>query len=339
MTGPDTSAETQLEAFTQALCDELLQRPEPFVIVTCDATLSFRLGRFAQLHPEHVVDVGIAEATAVAAAFGLARAGLRVVVAGFAAFLSLRALEPLRSLVALHRADVTVLAGMTGLSAGRDGVQHQATEDAALVRAVPGVEIVAPSDAASARALAAHCAANPGPRWVRLVRRPVTLRHVASDTSRVWPPARWLAQGDGSVLLCAHGALCEQAEQAAQILTDRYAVTASVLEVGRLAPPPPGLPDLLRPYPAIVACEDQTGPGALAAVLSEALTAPHSESHADPASGLPGSRLLRCDLTASPGSGDYGELLHAAGLTGELIAARVAQSLVTGPGTSTGGMP
>ncbi|MFI2735396.1 hypothetical protein [Streptomyces sp. NPDC018711] len=328
-----TSAETQLEAFTGALCEELLRRPEPFVVVTCDATLSFRLGEFARLHPERVVDAGIAEATAVAAAFGLARAGLRVVVAGFASFLSLRALEPLRSLVALHRADVTVLAGMTGLSAGRDGVQHHATEDAALVRALPGVEVVAPSDAPGARALAAYCAARPGPRWVRLVRRPVTLDPPAG-TTEAWAPARWLARRDGPVLLCAQGALCEQAQRAARLLGERYGIAASALEIGRLAPAPDGLAELLRPYSLVLACEDQTGPGALAATLAEALVT--REAHGGP----PLPRLLRCDLAASPGSGDYGELLHGAGLTAELIAARAAraaQALVIGPGTSTGG--
>jgi transketolase len=313
------STESQLEVFTRTLCDELLHGPEPFVIVSCDATLSFRLGNFARCHPHHVVDVGVAEATAVAAAFGLWRAGLKVVVIGFAAFLSLRALEPIRSLVALHKADVTILAGMTGLSAGRDGAQHHATEDAAVLRAIPGMEVVAPSDAASARALAVYCATHPGPRWVRLVRRPVTLCQQSADAVCLWVPTRWLTRQDGDVLLCVHGALCEQAQQAARLLIDNYGIVAAALEVSCLSPVPPELATAVRRFPIMLACEDQTHPGGLAAALDEILTAEGA--------GSPRPHVVRCDLSVSPGSGDYAELLHSAGLTAEQIAARAADVL------------
>ncbi|WP_030159900.1 transketolase C-terminal domain-containing protein [Streptomyces sp. NRRL S-244] len=316
MSALSATDESQLEAFTHALCDELLRGPDPFVIITCDATLSFRLGDFARRHPHLVVDVGVAEATAVAAAFGMWRAGFKVVVAGFAAFLSLRALEPIRSLVALHGADVTFLAGMTGLSAGRDGAQHHATEDAALLRAVPGIEVVAPSDTDSARALAAYCAGRPGPRWVRLVRRPVPLGETP-DAARPWSPVRRLTPQVGQVLLCAHGALCEQAQQAARILIERHGIAAAALEVGRLSPTPRELSAALAGFPLVLACEDQYRPGALASALDEAL------AEADG----PRSRVVRCDLTASPGSGDYADLLFAAGLTAEQLASRAVRAI------------
>ncbi|MFJ4343505.1 hypothetical protein [Streptomyces sp. NPDC088915] len=320
-TPQSTPEETQLEAFTHALCGELLRGPDPFVIVTCDATLSFRLGDFARRHPDRVLDVGVAEATAVAAAFGLWRGGLKVVVAGFAAFLSLRALEPIRSLVALHGADVTFLAGMTGLSAGRDGVQHHATEDAALLRAVPGVEVVAPSDAADARALAAYCATRPGPRWVRLVRRPVHLDGRPAAGARSWAPTHWLTPPPpkGRALLCAHGALSEQAQQAARLLTRHHGIPAAALHVGRLSPVPPELAAVLRGFPVVLAVEDQYRPGGLAAALDEALTA-------GPADGTR-PHLVRCDLAAPPGSGDYTDLLRATGLTAELLADRAAAAV------------
>ncbi|MFB6836986.1 hypothetical protein [Streptomyces sp. NPDC056361] len=316
-----TPEESQLEAFTHTLCAELLRGPDPFVIVTCDATLSFRLGDFARLHPGRVVDVGVAEATAVAAAFGLWRGGLKVVVAGFAAFLSLRALEPIRSLVALHEADVTFLAGMTGLSAGRDGAQHHATEDAALLRAVPGIEVVAPSDASDARALATYCATHPGPRWVRLVRRPVHLDGQPATGARSWTPTRWLTPPppDGRVLLCAHGALSEQVQQAARLLTRHHGIPAAALQVGRLSPVPPELAAALRGFPVVLAVEDQNRPGGLAAALDEALTA-------DTVGGTR-PHLVRCDLTAPPGSGDYTDLLRATGLTAEQLADRAATAV------------
>ncbi|MEU1026828.1 hypothetical protein ABZ366_33150, partial [Streptomyces sp. NPDC005904] len=146
--------------------------------------------------------------------------------------------------------------------------------------------------------------------------------------------ARWLVRGDGSVVLCAHGALCEQVAHAARLMGDRYGISASALEVGQLAPAPPGLADLLRQHSLVLACEDQTSPGALAATLAEALTTRHGGARTEGAGRRPDPPLLRFDLAASPGSGDYGELLHAAGLTPELIAARAAQALATGPDTS-----
>src|SRR5687768_11467430 len=123
------AAATQLEAFVQVVVESAAPDHPDFVVVCCDSTRSFRLEQFAQRLPERVIDVGVAEAAAVGIAYGLASQGVKVFVAGFANFLVLRALEPIRSYLAYHAADVTLLGGMAGISASHDGVMHHATED------------------------------------------------------------------------------------------------------------------------------------------------------------------------------------------------------------------
>jgi transketolase len=303
---------TQLEVFIKALAVSAHPRHINFILVTCDSLRSFRLESFAHRYPERVIDVGIAEANAVATAFGLWRSGLKVFVAGFANFLVLRALEPIRSYLAYHQADVTLLGGMGGLSAGNDGVMHHSTEEIGILRSIPGLEIIIPSDEAFTRAAARRCIEVPGPRYVRLVRRPVVLQVPTPVDETGWTPLRFLTEPHGEVLLCTSGALVTEALKAVSILRQELGMQVALLEVSQLALfPAEELRKIAGGFSKVAVCEEHQPVGALGSAVAEAL------------SGMK-RILLHLNLQGKyPGSGSYSSLLQAAGLDARQIASQL----------------
>jgi transketolase len=309
---------SQLEAFVQELSDRAEPQSKNFVLVTCDAIGSFRLGSFVERFPDRVIDVGISEASAIATSYGLALSGLKVFVAGFASFLVGKGLEGIRSYLAYHRADVTLLGGMAGLSACFDGAMHQATEDIGLLRAIPGVEIVTASDQITTRSLAEHCLREAGPRYVRLVRRPVELEQASRGGSTRWTPLTWRTPAEGTVVICAAGAMMAEASQAVALLSRNYGISAALLEIGRIAPfPRLAFRSMIMPFTDVVVCEDHQSEGGLGQLVESAL---HGSI----------ARVLRLDLEWKHlGSGAYDALLEAAGLSGAAIARQAAEWLGT----------
>jgi transketolase len=292
--------------------DELLARADAtrpnFVVVSADATNSLRLSKFRERYPERVLEVGIAEGCAMAVAFGLSRSGMKVFVVGYSNFLLMRGLEVIRSYIAYHRADVSILGGMTGLTASHDGFMHQAIEDVGFMRAIEGMKIIVPSDEASTRAAAKECVVESGPNYVRLVRRNVLLPEVIDRTG----PLLWRVKDGRDVLLCSFGPLLAETVSAARALRTR-GLNVSVLEIGRVAPVPRGeLAAAAAPFRRIVVIEDHVSSCGLAAMVADALYNMQLD-------------IRRVGLSScSTGSGDYESILAAAGLTSDRIVAAAA---------------
>lgn len=103
--------------------------------------------------PDRVINIGIAEQNMMGVAAGLAATGFQVFAGSFAPFVSMRALEQFRTFIAYPHLNVKVAGGMGGLSAGNEGVTHQAPEDMAIMRTIPGNVVVYPADNAAVRAV------------------------------------------------------------------------------------------------------------------------------------------------------------------------------------------
>lgn len=303
--GPDT---TQMGIFASELTKHAEGGQANFVLVSADSSSSLRFSAFRQRYPERVIEVGIAEGCAMAVSFGLARAGLKVFVGGYANFLLMRSLEVIRSYVAYHRADITILGGMAGFTASHDGYMHQAVEDVGLMRLVGNIRILLPSDEETTRAAARGCLDEPGPCYVRLVRRQLEL----PPPLAVVGPLVWRVKRGDDVLLCSHGALLGEAVVAAAEL----GVNATVLEVGRVAPmPTQELLAAARAFNLVFVIEDHDARNGVGAVVAEALT--------DTATRV---RHLGVS-TRSLQSGSYEAALLAAGLTPGQIAQTVLRQL------------
>jgi transketolase len=134
-----------LEVFSQTLI-QLAGKNRNILAVTSDSRGSGKLGPFAELLPEQIVEVGIAEQNLVGVSAGLASAGKRVFAVSPACFLTARSLEQIKNDVAYSDFPVVLVGISGGVSYGALGSTHHSTHDVAVLRAIPNIDIVIPAD-------------------------------------------------------------------------------------------------------------------------------------------------------------------------------------------------
>lgn len=136
-------------------------------ILCLEADLGGKNHPFALAHPDRFFNLGIAEATMVDMAAGLAAGGFKPFLSTFAPFAALRAAESLKLTLGYLGAGVTVVAPYAGVSGAWFGTTHHCLEDLAVVRAIPGVVIAAPYGVAEMNAVVEHAAASGRPHYIR----------------------------------------------------------------------------------------------------------------------------------------------------------------------------
>ena len=132
---------------------ELGRINENLVVMDADLSKSTMTYEFSQAYPERFFNMGIAEQNMYAAAAGLAVSGKVVCASTFAMFAAGRAFEIIRNSIGYTRANVKICATHAGITVGEDGATHQTFEDLALMRTIPGMTVLNPSDAVSAEKL------------------------------------------------------------------------------------------------------------------------------------------------------------------------------------------
>lgn len=160
------------EAYGNTL-KELGAKYPNLVVMDADLSGSTKTAEFAKVFPERFFNMGIAEQNMYGAAAGLALSGKIVCASTFAMFASGRAFEIIRNSIGYTHANVKVCATHAGITVGEDGASHQTFEDIALMRTIPGMTVVNPSDGASAAELLRQIIAMEGPAYVRLGRAAV----------------------------------------------------------------------------------------------------------------------------------------------------------------------
>ncbi|MBR6224435.1 MAG: transketolase family protein [Firmicutes bacterium] len=160
------------EAYGNTL-KELGAKYPNLVVMDADLSGSTKTSVFAKEYPERFFNMGIAEQNMDGAAAGLALSGKIVCASTFAMFASGRAFEIIRNSIGYTHANVKVCATHAGITVGEDGASHQTFEDIALMRTIPGMTVVNPSDGASAAELLRQVIAMEGPAYVRLGRAAV----------------------------------------------------------------------------------------------------------------------------------------------------------------------
>ena len=160
------------QAYGKALVEIGAENPN-LVVMDADLSKSTMTAEFSKAYPERFFNMGIAEQNLYAAACGLALSGKVVCASTFAMFAAGRAFEIIRNSIGYTHANVKVCATHAGITVGEDGASHQTFEDIALMRTIPGMTVVNPSDGASARALLKQVIDMDGPAYVRLGRAAV----------------------------------------------------------------------------------------------------------------------------------------------------------------------
>ncbi len=218
--------------FGQALV-ELGETNPDVVALTGDLVDSTRVGPFAKAFPARFFDMGVAEQNMMGVAAGLALGGKIPFLTSYATFSPGRNWDQFRVSVAYSRANVKVVGAHAGLSVGPDGATHEALEDLAMVRVLPGVTVVVPCDYEQAR-LATHAlAAHRGPDYIRFGREDTPV-FTSPQTPFELGRAQIFREGS-DVTLFACGPLCFEALLAAEAL-DREGISARVVNVHTVKP-------------------------------------------------------------------------------------------------------
>ena len=157
------------KAITETLL-ELGKKDKRIFALATDSRGSVTLGDFVKELPEQFVECGIAEQDAVGIAAGLACTGLIPFVCGPASFYSTRAAEQVKVDMAYSHTNVKVIGVSGGVSYGALGGTHHAVQDVALMRAIPGLQVILPADANSASAMTRALACSREPAYVRVGR-------------------------------------------------------------------------------------------------------------------------------------------------------------------------
>ena len=218
--------------FGEALC-ELAEEFPRMVVLDADVSTSTQTRLFAERYPDRFYNFGIAEANMVSAAAGMAASGLVPVASSFAFLLSLRAGDAVRSQVAYARLNVKLAGGYAGLSDFADGASHQSVLDVAVMRALPNMTVLVPSDTETTRGAVRAMLEFDGPVYLRLSRQPVGSLH-GGDESFGIGPARVMREGQ-DVTLAVCGTLLGEALAAAELL-ERDGMAAAVVEFPTVKP-------------------------------------------------------------------------------------------------------
>lgn len=299
-------------AFGETLI-KLVDEGMDIMAVDADLCGSTTTAKFGAAYPDRLFDVGIAEQNMIGVASGLALTGRTVFTGSFAVFGTGRCWEQIRNTVCDSGLNVKICPTHAGITVGADGATHQALEDIALMRVLPGMRVLVPADYASAAAAIRLAAATPGPFYVRLGREPLPEVYDEGFTCDV-AFANVLREGsDISIMAC--GVEVAQALAAADVLAAE-GISAEVVDVMSVKP---------LDEETIIASAAKTGRvltveehsiyGGMGSAVAELL----GEKRPVP--------VTRLGLTTFGQSGDAAELLAYYGLDAAGIAARVREVL------------
>ena len=294
------------EGYGQALA-ELGAEFDNIVVLDADLAGSTKTGVFGKAFPHRFFNCGIAEANMMCVAAGLSTTGLVPFASSFAMFASARAYEQIRNSIGYPHLNVKIGASHGGISVGEDGASHQCCEDFALMRSIPGMVVMSPSDAVEAKAMVRAAYEHNGPVYMRFGRSAVPNFH---EEGAPFVIGKGDVLKDGSdVAIIANGLMVYEAMKAAEAL-EAEGVNAMVINMATIKP----LDDALVLEAAekcgrIITCEEHSVIGGLGEAVCSAL----SEKLPTP--------VKRIGMNDEFGrSGPAGELLQHFGLCAENIA-------------------
>ena len=302
------------EGYGRALAEYGEVNPD-VVVLDVDTSASTLSCFFAERFPERFFNIGIAEPCMVDVAVGLALGGQVPFANGFAALLSLRAAEQIRTCISYARTNVKLAAGYAGLSDFKDGPTHHSIMDIAILRAMPEMTVIVPADALEAGKWVEVVAEYEGPVYLRLSRAATLPVH--EESLQVEIGRGIILREGGDVTIVGTGSMVGRSLLAAEELA-KQGIGARVLEIHTVKPLDV---DLVRQAAeetgAIVTAEEHSVVGGLGGAVAEALCEGHS---------VPLARVGIAD-TFTRTALDPESLMDACGLAVEDIVAAAKRAL------------
>ncbi len=301
------------EAYGQTLVEIGRENPD-IVVLDSDVAHSTKTIYFGKEFPDRFFNFGIQEANMMDAAAGLAAVGLIPFVNTFSFLATLRASEQIRTSIAYNNLNVKIVGSYGGLSDSYDGASHQSILDLAVMRSMPHLTVIVPSDNIEVRLAVRAIAAMPGPCYLRLCRNETPAVFAENHTFEVGKANRLRMGHD--VTLVVTGILVERALQAAETLA-RESIACRLLQVSTLKPiDSESIKKAAEETGALVTVEEHNVIGGLGSAVAEVLAATRP---------APLERVGIPDTFAE--SGDYNQLLDKYGMAIEDIAGAVRRAV------------
>lgn len=204
------------------------------VCVGGDTTDSLKTKVFGEKFPNRLYNVGIAEANLVSIAAGLAIAGKTSFASTYAAFIPGRCLDQIRNAICYPNLNVKIVVSHAGLSVGPDGASHQQIEDISIMKSLPNMRVLVPSDSISTKKLIKQVAVLPGPFYVRLA-RPATPEIYEDNSEFEIGKGNIIVDGnDLSLFSC--GTMVSSCINASDILKREYGICCRVVDMYSIKP-------------------------------------------------------------------------------------------------------
>ncbi len=221
------------ESYGKALVELGEQNPD-IIVLDADLAGATKTGVFKKAFPDRHIDCGIAEGNMMSVAAGLSTAGKIPFASTFAMFAAGRAFEQVRNSIGYPHMNVKIGATHAGISVGEDGATHQCNEDVALMRTIPGMTIIVPSDDVEARAAVKAAAEYVGPVYMRFGRLAVPVINDNADYKFEIGKGITLREGTDVTIIATGLEVCESLEAAKLLEAD--GISAEVINIHTIKP-------------------------------------------------------------------------------------------------------
>ena len=280
---------------------------DDILVLDADLAGATKTAIFKKAYPDRHINCGIAEADLIGVSAGLSTMGFVPFCSSFAMFAAGRAYEQVRNTVGYPHLNVKICATHGGISVGEDGASHQCCEDFALMRTIPGMVVLSPTDDVEARAAVKAAYEHKGPVYIRFGRAAVPVIHEEENYSFEIGKAEVLRPGT-DVAVAATGLMVAEALKAAETLAAE-GINVRVINVCSIKPlDEETILAAARECGKIVTCEEHSIIGG----LGEAVCSYLAETYPIPVKRIGVNDRFGCSGTAA-------EVLKAYGLSAEHI--------------------
>jgi len=255
-------------AYGEALI-ELGKKHKNLVVLDADLSKSTKTIIFAKKYPDRFFEMGIAEANMITTAAGLASCGKLPFVSTFAVFATGRVYDQIRMDIAYSNANVKIFATHGGISVGKDGVSHQMIEDIALMRVLPNMTVIAPSDAIQTGKLVHLMAEEYGPMYARVGRADAPLIYKKEEVENIKIGKGIIVKDGSDITLISTGTMVEPALEARKSLS-KQGISARVIDMHTVKPIDEKLIlNCVKDTKGIITAEEHSIIGGLGAAVAE----------------------------------------------------------------------
>ncbi len=229
----DVKKKATRESYGEALT-ALAEKYENLVVLDADLAAATKTGIFKKAYPDRFFNCGIAEANMMGVAAGLAASGMIPFASSFAMFAAGRAYEIVRNSIGYPGLNVKIGATHAGISVGEDGATHQCNEDIALMRTIPSMTVIVPSDDVEAKAAVEAAIEHNGPVYMRFGRLAAPILNDPENYKFELGKGITMREGD-DITIVATGLMVGEAVEAAEQLAAE-GIHARVLNIHTIKP-------------------------------------------------------------------------------------------------------